>query len=164
MTLHDKVQLLESLLSSLKEDSALALTLQGLYTESDKIKIKDIPDLILKIRVYDFNYKFDFKALDSVGTIHSRQEGMASGGMDINPVFSEFEVMDEFDMRTYTPIVKRNAGVWGRESSITTNCVFPEITTQKLDFVTISFNPENWEERFVVLPEPLLKPIKETSE
>lgn len=163
MTLHDKIQLLESLLSSLKEESALALTLQGLYTEPAQIKIKDIPDLILKIRVYDFNYKFDFKALDSVGTIHSRQEGIASGGMDINPVFPEFKVVDEFDMRTYTPIVKRNVGVYGQESSITMNCVFSEITTQKQDFVTVSFIPENWEERFVTLPEPLL-PIQEATE
>lgn len=163
MTLVEKVDLLKSLISDLKEETALALTIQGLYTEPENISLKDIPDRILKIRVYDFNYKFDFKALDSVGTIHSRQEGMASGGMDINPVFPEFKVIDEFDMRTYTPIVKRNAGVWGQESSITMNCVFPEITTQKLDFVTISFNPENWEERFVILPEPLL-PIQETTE
>lgn len=164
MTLHEKIQLLESLLVSLKEESALALTLQGLYTEPDKIKVKDIPDRILQIRVYDFNYKFDFKALDSVGTIHSRFEGTATGGMPINPVFPEFKVLDKIDMRTVTPIFKSLSGVYGQNSSIVVNCVFPTIETQKQDFNTVSIMPENWEERFVVLPEPLLKPVEETSE
>lgn len=144
MTLVEKINLLKSVIADLKDETALALTIQGLYTEAKNISLKDIPDLILQIRVYDFNYKFDFKALDSVGTIHSRNEGIATGGMKISPVPFNFRIADRMDFKTLTTITPRLSGVYGQDSSISVNCVFPTITYHKIDFKAVDSVPEKF--------------------
>ena len=144
MTLVEKIDLLKSLISDLKEETALALTIQGLYTEPENISLKDIPDRILQIRVYDFNYKFDFKALDSVGTIHSRNEGTATGGMRIHPVPFSLRVAQKLNFKTDTPIVDAISGVYGQTSTISVNCVFPTITNHKLDFKVVDSVPDQF--------------------
>lgn len=144
MTLYEKVQLLQSLIEELKTDTALALTIQGLYTEAENIKLKDIPDLILQIRVYDFNYKFDFKALDSVGTIHTRASGISCGGMPIYPIPFELKIIEPVNLKIPTPVVPREAGVFGQNASIVTNCVFPNITTVPINFKAIASEPDQF--------------------
>jgi hypothetical protein len=137
MTLSEKMNLLNSLINDLRRDTALALTVQGVYTEFDNLHLKDIPDLIAKIRVYDFNYKFDFKALESVGVIHSRAEGVSTGGMSIDPQPFVLKSIIRFDMNTETPITYCYSGVYGQNSSITTNCTFPNISHYKIKFDTL---------------------------
>ncbi len=106
--------------------------------------MKDIPDLILQIRVYDFNYKFDFKALDSVGTIHTRATGNSCGGMPIYPIPFELKIAEPVNLKIPTPVVPREAGVFGQNASIVTNCVFPNITTAPINFKAITSEPDQF--------------------
>lgn len=150
MTLIEKIDLLNEVLADLKYKSALALTVQGLYTEASDIKLKDIPDLISKIRVYDFNYKFDFKALNSVGTLKVRNEGTSGGNMGISPLPLDLHVPSRISMKVATEIKYPEKGVFGRDSVISgIRCIAPTISFNKLDFSNISTEPTT----FVALPE-----------
>ena len=149
MTLVEKINLLKSLVDELRDDTALALTMQGLYTLKEDLHLKDIPDRILQIRVYDFNYRFDFKSLESVGKIHSRAEGIAAGGSGIEPQCFNFRYKQKFNMKTLTPITYCYSGVWGQNSSLATDCVFPNITYHKINFKAIPSAPE----QFIAPPE-----------
>ena len=146
MTLVNKINLLKTVLNNLKEDSALALTIQGLYTEAANIKVADIPNLILQIRAHDFNYKFDFKALDSVGSIHVRNEGTTAGGMQIAPVPFDFVVPTRMDLNVDGTIqLVATNGVYGRDlANIGFSIEFPTITHKKLDFKSVSVEPEQF--------------------
>lgn len=144
MTLVEKINLLNSLVANLRDETALALSLQGLYTRAEELHLKDIPDRILQIRVYDFNYRFDFKALESVGTIHSRAEGIAVGGMNINPVPVPLKIAEKLNMEKSTPITYCFSGVWGQNASIAIDCVFPTITYNKINFKAIDSAPEQF--------------------
>ena len=149
MTLVEKIDALKSLIDDLRAESALALSLQGLYTQAEDLHLKDIPDRILQIRVYDFNYKFDFKALESVGTIHSRAEGLPAGGMGIYPQAPALRTDVKLNMKQSTPITYCFSGVWGQPASIAIDCVFPTITYHKIDFKAIPATPE----QFIAPPE-----------
>lgn len=150
MTLLEKNDLLNEVLADLKYKSALALTVQGLYTEASNIKLKDIPDLIGMIRVYDFNYKFDFKSLDSVGTLKVRNEGTSGGEMNITPTFPNLHDTIRMSVKVTTEIRYPEKGVFGRDSVISgIRCIAPTISFNKLDFSNISTEPTT----FVALPE-----------
>ena len=85
MTLVEKITLLEQVLERLKDETAEALTIQGLYREPEDFIIKDIPQLIRLIKTEDFQFRFNFKDMDSVGRIHARRTGEATGGLFFNP-------------------------------------------------------------------------------
>lgn len=100
MTLVEKLNLLQELLANLKEDTASAFTIQGLYREPEDFTIREIPDLIRLIKTEDFQFRFNFKDMDSVGRIRARKTGEAVGGLFINPRPAEFIVLDTFDFKT----------------------------------------------------------------
>ena len=148
-TLSQKLSTIKTMLEELRVDAALALTVQGRRTEPDSYTLNELPELISQIRVYDFNYRFDFKALDSVGTIHSRAEGIAAGNSGITPECFNFKLLEKINMKTPTPITYCFSGVWGQNASIAIDCVFPNITYHKLNFKAITSAPE----QFIAPPE-----------
>ena len=105
MTLVEKINLLEQVLGRLKNETAEALTIQGLYREPEDFMIKDIPQLIRLIKTEDFQFRFNFKDMDSVGRIHARKTGEASGGLFFNPRPPAFIPGYQIDFSTFeTPI------------------------------------------------------------
>src|SRR5574344_1291076 len=86
MTLHEKLALIESTLHDIHIDTASALTIQGVYREPEDFMLQELGTLIRLIKTEDFQFRFDFKSLDSVGKIHARLEGISSGNSGISPI------------------------------------------------------------------------------
>ena len=135
MTLIEKLNLLKDLLANLKEDTASALTIQGLYREPEDFIISEIPDLIRLIKTEDFQFRFNFKDMDSVGRIHARRTGEAAGGLFFNPQPVEIIVLDKLDFKAvYTIECPLDKACGWHVGGLVTNGSMTDLTIHMFDF------------------------------
>ena len=141
MTLVEKFDLLQKLLKELHVKSAEAFTIQGLYREPKDFIIKDIPNLIRLIRTEDFQFRFDFKSLDSVGTIRARLEGEPSGysGIEPSPFAYVFPTLNNKIILDFNVgaqhVTLPNFGAWGTPTvTFATDPRIFEIHVPKMEF------------------------------
>lgn len=143
MTLSEKMQLLQSFLEDLHVESAKAFTIQGLYREPEDFIIKDIPDLIRLIKTEDFQFRFDFKSLDSVGRIKSASLGRSIGGINISIPAFDIEVCYTDLSVGPQPIFKPESGVWGMpDNNLPTNSQMTNQSFIEIDFSNIGSLPD----------------------
>lgn len=150
MTLVEKINLLKSVIDELKDKTALALTIQGLYREPEDFTVREIPDLIRLIKTEDFQFRFNFKDMDSVGRIRARKTGESVGGLTFNPHPADFIVLDAINLKanyTITVPVGKACGwhvggmnTYGTMDDISVHLFnFKELESmsQQLDFIPV---------------------------
>ena len=151
MTLSEKMQLLQELLQELHVESAKAFTIQGLYREPEDFIIKDIPDLIRLIKTEDFQFRFDFKSLDSVGKIRARLDGEPAGDSGIEPIPFDY-VFPTLDNKIVVGlnvgaqyVTRPNFGAWGMPTvTIATDPHIFEIHIPKMEFHFVETAPDSF--------------------